>query len=117
MMASAVPVSDFDRYKARVEALPERRDQAFDTLAGSVVRIFSQLNTLERAYRDERQERLRLRQDLDKLRDKMISNPRDRARITNAGEVDTRGSAPGGQVIKTTGKPPPRPGGDGVARG
>jgi hypothetical protein len=70
---AAVSSPDLARARAKVERLPEARDRAVDCLAGSVVRIFAQLTELERAYRDEPAARVRLSQDVDRVRERLAT--------------------------------------------
>jgi hypothetical protein len=67
-MIAPVP-RDLDHARERIEAIPteERRDRAFDTLSGGVIRLFAQLNELEVAYRAERAERIKLADEVARI--------------------------------------------------
>jgi len=70
---------DLTRARAKLEALPRDHDRAFDTLSGGVIRLFAQVNELEQAYRAERAERMRLREDLDRVLERLtpLRRPED----------------------------------------
>jgi hypothetical protein len=89
---------DLDHARAKIEALPERADRAFDTLSGGVIRLFAQVNALEQAYRFERAERVRLREDFDRLTARLAKEECESRRITVDGKVDARGSTPASRL-------------------
>jgi hypothetical protein len=83
------PVSaDLDLSRERIESIPadERRDRAFDTLSGGVVRLFAQVSALEQAYRTERAERQKLAQEVERISVR-LAGPQPIARLNPAPRV------------------------------
>jgi hypothetical protein len=89
---------DNARAEARIEALPEARDRAFDTLSGGVLRCFSRLSIIESACRE-----LHARVKALEARPARSVDPIERAldptrnvnrrETTNSGAPDRRGSS------------------------
>jgi hypothetical protein len=102
IIRAAVP-PDLTRARAKLEALPRDHDRAFDTLSGGVIRLFAQVNELEQAYRTERAERMRLREDLDRVLERLTPGY-DGRRITASGQRDGRGSTPASRVAYRQGR-------------
>jgi hypothetical protein len=94
---------DHTRARAKLEALPRDHDRAFDTLSGGVIRLFAQVNELEQAYRAERAERMRLREDLDRVLERLTPGY-DGRRIAASGRPDGRGSTPASRVAHRQGR-------------
>ena len=94
---------DLARARAKIEALPRDHDRAFDTLSGGVIRLFAQVNELEQASRLERAERMRLREDLDRVLERLTPGY-DGRRITASGQPDGRGSTPASRVARREGR-------------
>jgi hypothetical protein len=100
---SSAPVSSADdnaRAEARIEALPEARDRAFDTLAGGVLRAYSRITVLESACRElnSRVKALEARptRSVDPIERAINPDPMQSANrrgLTNDGRPDTRGGS------------------------
>jgi hypothetical protein len=92
-MIAPVP-HDLDHAREQIEAIltEERRDRAFDTLSGGVIRLFAQLNELEVAYRAERAERIKLADEVARISARLTAQPvarlRPAPRVRNGRPID-----------------------------
>ena len=92
-MIAPVP-RDLDHARERIEAIPtdERRDRAFDTLSGGMVRLFAQVVQLQAAYRGERAERIKLADEVARISARLALQPvarlRPPPRVRNGRPID-----------------------------
>jgi hypothetical protein len=93
-------MTDLDRARQRVERLDTLpRDRAFDTLSGSVVRLFAQVNELQAAYRVERAERAQLAAQVERIAAKL--NRADPRHTRRDGEPNRSGGVNSGTRFRT----------------
>jgi hypothetical protein len=80
----------FTRAERKIEELPNASDRAFDCLAGGVLRLFTRVNELERAYGDLAR---RVRSLEAPNPAAAVSQPADLRRTARDGRPDTGGSS------------------------